>query len=169
MIEMMNSAFLLKLAYFLETYVYALDGKFHLLTPYLIFHHSTLPFCIWLANNYNPGGHFILAGVINLVAHIILMVYNVTTQIWPELKTTGFRNFVAKSYVTHLGLIFLHGLQLFFYNPCKFPLSLNWFGMTWGTIIIILNNKAQKKSKVNGANGNGVKNGTNGTYKLHTQ
>lgn len=54
---MFHELLIVKLTYMLETIIFLLGKKENLASKYHIFHHSTIPICVWLIANYVPGGH----------------------------------------------------------------------------------------------------------------
>lgn len=149
MIDANYKLLILKLSYFMETFVFIIGGKFHLITVYIVFHHTTLPLCVWLSLNYNPGGPFLLVAVINLVTHLILMAYLITTQLWPSLKNSWTKSVVVKAHIVQFSIMLLYGCYLFVDNPCKYPMSLIYFAFVWGAVTCFLYVKGQKKNKMN--------------------
>lgn len=150
MIDANYELLMLKLSYFLETFAFALAGKFHLISAYILFHHTTLPFWVWLSLNYNPGGHFLMLIVINLVTHLTFKTYLITT-LWPSMKKIWPGNLIKKAQIVQFSLMFLHGCQLFVDNPCKYPLSVVCFGIVWGVVLVsffINAQDAQGKNRV---------------------
>lgn len=86
MVELVYALFLIKISYMLETVVFLLGKKNFLASRYHVFHHSTLPLCVWIAVRYYPGYNASFLILINAIAHMILLGYFVFVALFPELK-----------------------------------------------------------------------------------
>lgn len=89
-----------KLTYYLEIVIFILRKKEKLVTPYMIFHHSTFPIIVWLGVNFAPGGHTMFVGVSNTFFHVILFGIIIAGTLWPHIKGTWFTNAIALTQVT---------------------------------------------------------------------
>lgn len=114
---------LLKMCYFLETPLFALNGQTKLLTKYLVFHHASYPVIIWTAAAYAPGGNSLFLGVLNLFCHVINFFYLSITTPFPKLKLSFYPKFFIMLHIFQFTAVILHGIQFYFNNFCEYPLS----------------------------------------------
>lgn len=128
---------LYKLTHFMETLIFIYGGKFHPVHFYITYHHATVPILLWISLNFYPGGHSVFSLFVNLLTHSITFGYLCLMQFMPKLKTLNWQVFTSWVNLMQMLVIFVHGCQLFFSNPCNYPIILVWTAALWGVSIIV--------------------------------
>lgn len=127
---------ILKLSFYLETIFFTLGGNFHLVTNYIIAHHTTYPAMIWYAISLAPGGQSICQAVINLTTHLILLPLFIAIMLFPSLKFSWSKQFFVWVHIVQFTLMLIHGLQSLYDNSCNFSMKVAWVSYAWGSIMI---------------------------------
>ena len=112
-----------------------------------------------------PGGHSTFFGFLNTFVHIVMYTYYMIAAIGPEMQ----KYLWWKKYLTILQMIqfvgiMVHAFQLFFSNPCNYPMSFAyWIGAHAVMFYFLFSNfykeayMAKKKKKAEDINGNVTK------------
>lgn len=123
-----------------ETVLFVARKRSHMVNSYHLFHHSMMPFIIWVMVKYFPSGHSGFFGNINPWVHIVYYSYYMTKQLYPPIKQIfwWFRTFSITFQVGQFFLVILHALQLLFRNPCNYPMSYSYFVLTITTTFYLI-------------------------------
>lgn len=137
-IETQYQWFLLKSTYPVESVILYLGGQFQIVFFYIIYHHATLPLLAWIALKFYPGGHSVFFVFANSLTHSIMFSFLFFMNIFPKLKEFNWQAFLSGLNIAQMIAILIHGCQLFFYNPCDYPMLLVWIFAIWGISILIV-------------------------------
>lgn len=119
-----------------------------------------------------PGGHSTFFGFLNAFIHIVMYTYYMMAAIGPEMQ----KYLWWKKYLTVLQMvqfigIMTHAFQLFFSNPCNYPIVFSyWIGAHAVMFYFLFNNfykqayKSRKTKKAADMNGNALNGSANGKY-----
>lgn len=124
--------FLFKLTYVMDTTLRIIIGKRHRTHVYLIYHHATVLIVFWLMLNYYPGGHLMVSVLINLLTHTMIYGYMFLTEVIPKLKELNTSVHIQWLVCAELIAMFLHVCQVFFLNPCDYPMTIIYITTLWG-------------------------------------
>lgn len=138
LIDLQHQVLLFKMSYTVETFVFYLSGEFKLVQLYMVYHHATLPILAWVAMNFWPTGHSVFFIFVNMFIHSIMFSY-LFLMLWiPKLKKLNWQAFISWLNIIQITAIFIHGGQLFFRNPCNYPMTIVWISATWGVSIVVV-------------------------------
>jgi elongation of very long chain fatty acids protein 7 len=123
-----------------ETVLFILRKRDHMVNYYHVFHHSMMPFIVWVTVKYFPSGHATFFGFINPIVHIVYYSYYTTKQLYPRIKEIfwWFRTFSIIFQVGQFVLLILHALQLFFRNSCHYPMGYSYFVIGITTVFYLI-------------------------------
>lgn len=124
-----------KFLYCLETIFFSLWGRWHCNSPYVVFHHATLPFAIWTGLNYVPGSIGLFPMLANLTCHAILQPYLAVITAFPNLKKSWAASFSAMLHIIQFGAVLLHWLNVTFSPDCEFHWFFKAYGCVWGLLL----------------------------------
>ncbi|CAG9798859.1 unnamed protein product [Chironomus riparius] len=157
--------YLSKFSEFLDTFFFVLRKRYDQVSTLHVIHHGIMPFSVWWGVKFMPGGHSTFFGFLNTFVHIVMYTYYMIAAIGPEMQ----KYLWWKKYLTILQMIqfvgiMVHAFQLFFSNPCNYPMSFAyWIGGHGVLFYFLFNNfykqayMAKKKKKVEDINGNVIK------------
>jgi hypothetical protein len=124
-----------------------------------------------------PGGHSTFFGFLNAFIHIVMYTYYMMAAIGPEMQ----KYLWWKKYLTILQMIqfigiMTHAFQLFFSNPCNYPMAFAyWIGAHAVMFYFLFSNfykqayKTRKNKKIADMNGNINQNGKSHTVQSNGQ
>ncbi|XP_070499657.1 very long chain fatty acid elongase 7-like [Chironomus tepperi] len=157
--------YLSKFSEFLDTFFFVLRKRYDQVSTLHVIHHGIMPFSVWWGVKFMPGGHSTFFGFLNTFVHIVMYTYYMMAAIGPEMQ----KYLWWKKYLTILQMIqfvgiMVHAFQLFFSNPCNYPMSFAyWIGAHAVMFYFLFSNfyktayMAKKKKKVEDINGNVTK------------
>lgn len=139
MIETQYQIFLYKLfIYSMEPILFILGGQFELVYTYILYHHASLPVLGWIATNYYPAGHSVFFMFANMLTHVHIYGYLALMRHIPILRMYNWQAFITSINIVQMLAIFIHGWQLFFANPCNYPMILVYITSVWGISIAVV-------------------------------
>jgi hypothetical protein len=70
----------------MESFLIEIGKKNVLRWQYIVIHHATLPFVIWVGVNYSPGGHSTFFAFILSSSAVFYIAYIVVVLVFPSWK-----------------------------------------------------------------------------------
>ncbi|KAL7013100.1 hypothetical protein ACKWTF_015193 [Chironomus riparius] len=115
--------YLSKFFEFFDTFFFILRKRFDLISMLHIAHHGTVPFTLWWCVKFLPGGHQTIFGFFNSFVHIFMYLYYMLAAMGPKMrKYLWWKKYLTILQMTQFVVVLAHSLQLFFQNPCNFPM-----------------------------------------------
>jgi len=147
---------------FIDTFLFVMRKKLDNVSALHVIHHGTMPFAVWWAVKFTPGGHVTFAFFINSGIHVVMYTYYMLAAMGPKVQ----RYLWWKKYITIMQIIqfiamLVHSSQLIIWNPCHFPLAmLGWIDMHILLFLILFVNfysQSYKKKAGREEGGRGLK------------
>lgn len=129
---------LTKFLYCFETLFNSLWGRIHYVNAYMVFHHATVPFAVWIAVNYFPLSIGLFPMLSNLITHSILLPYLALINAFPTLKKPWAATFSLCLHLMQFGALLIFWMQVTFLPNCEFHWLIKAYGCVWGFILGLL-------------------------------
>lgn len=110
-----------KLLDFMDTFFFVLRKKSSQLTPLHLYHHASVPFCVWLAVAFAPtAGVNGIFPIFNSLVHVVMYSYYALSAMGPAIQ----KYLWWKKYITQIQLV--QFIIFFFYGGTYFFYQTNW-------------------------------------------
>ncbi|KAG5674841.1 hypothetical protein PVAND_004786 [Polypedilum vanderplanki] len=153
-----------KFTEFFDTFFFVLRKRYDQVSTLHVIHHGLMPFSVWWGVKFMAGGHSTFFGFLNTFVHIVMYTYYMLAAIGPEMqKYLWWKKYLTILQMIQFIAIFVHALQLFFHNPCNYPIVFAYWIAAHGVLFLFLFSnfykkaytvKTNKKKKIEDINGN---------------
>lgn len=113
---------------------------FNQVTTLHLIHHSLVPlgFCYgWIGSALT--GHGTYFAFINSFVHVVMYFYYLIAGLDPKMqKFLWWKKYLTILQIIQFFVIFVHSAQIFFLNPCNFPLDISILICSSGILFICL-------------------------------
>jgi elongation of very long chain fatty acids protein 7 len=132
--------FLSKFTEFFDTVFFVMRKKFRQISTLHVFHHSVMPLIAWIGLKVTPVGHGTLTIFLNSGVHVIMYSYYLLSGMGPEVqKYLWWKRYLTQIQIIQFFVGFLHWSQLYYHNPCKFPLfAFHLVGLIIGVTFFVM-------------------------------
>jgi elongation of very long chain fatty acids protein 7 len=104
-----------------------LRKRFDQVSTLHVIHHGIMPFSTWWGVKFIPTGHGTLFGFLNSGVHVVMYTYYMLAAIGPQMqKYLWWKKYLTMLQLVQFVAVFVHAMQLFFSNPCKYPIIFAW-------------------------------------------
>ncbi|XP_070499658.1 very long chain fatty acid elongase 7-like [Chironomus tepperi] len=119
-----------KFTEFFDTFFFVLRKRYDQVSTLHVIHHGIMPFSVWWGVKFMPGGHSTFFGFLNTFVHIVMYTYYMLAAIGPQMqKYLWWKKYLTLLQMAQFVGIMVHAFQLFFSNPCNYPMSFAyWIG-----------------------------------------
>ncbi|KAG5675219.1 hypothetical protein PVAND_005143 [Polypedilum vanderplanki] len=155
--------YLSKFSEFFDTFFFVLRKKYDQVSTLHVIHHGIMPFSVWWGAKFLPGGHSSFMAFLNTFVHFVMYTYYMLAAMGPKVqKYLWWKKYLTLMQMAQFVAIFVHAFQLFFHNPCNYPIVFAyWIGGHGVFFLILFMNfykqaylKKDKKIKAVDVNGN---------------
>ncbi|KAG5675221.1 hypothetical protein PVAND_005145 [Polypedilum vanderplanki] len=162
-----------KFTEFFDTFFFVLRKRYDQVSTLHVIHHGIMPFSVWWGVKFMPGGHSSFFGFLNTFVHIVMYTYYMLAAMGPEMqKYLWWKKYLTMFQMIQFIGIFTHAFQLFFHNPCNYPIVLAYWIGGHGVLFLFLfanfykqaYTKKEVKVKVDRDINENALNGGNGLY-----
>jgi hypothetical protein len=104
---------------FIDTFFFVARKKFSQVTVLHVYHHASMPFSVWIAHRFEPGGHVSFCTFVNAFVHIVMYTYYLLAGLGPRFqKFLWWKPYVTRLQLAQFVLVLLHAGQLLVYPDC---------------------------------------------------
>ncbi|KAG5675220.1 hypothetical protein PVAND_005144 [Polypedilum vanderplanki] len=131
--------FISKFTEFFDTFFFVLRKRYDQVSTLHIIHHRIMPFSVWWGLKFMPGGHSTFFFFLNTFVHIVMYTYYMLAAMGPEMqKYLWWKRYLTMFQMIQFIGIFTHAFQLFFHNPCNYPIVFSYWIGGHGVLFLFL-------------------------------
>jgi len=120
--------FFSKFTEFFDTFFFVMRKRYDQVSTLHVIHHGIMPFSVWWGVKFTPGGHSSFFGFINTGVHVVMYTYYMLAAMGPEVqKYLWWKKYLTVLQIVQFVAIMVHAFQLFFWNPCQYPIAFAWW------------------------------------------
>lgn len=137
-----------KFTEFFDTFFFIARKRFDQVSTLHVIHHGIMPFSgellnysplipkltqifhstVWWGVKFIPGGHSTFFGFLNTFVHIVMYLYYMMAAFGPEMqKYLWWKKYLTILQMIQFVAVGIHSFQLFFHNPCNYPMGFAYF------------------------------------------
>ncbi|CRK90395.1 CLUMA_CG004022, isoform A [Clunio marinus] len=120
--------YLSKFTELLDTIFFVMRKRYDQVSTLHVIHHGIMPISVWWGLKLSPGGHGTFFGFLNTGVHVIMYTYYMLAAIGPHMqKYLWWKKYLTLLQIIQFVGVIIHSVQLFFHNPCKYPIIYSYF------------------------------------------
>lgn len=117
-----------KFTEFFDTFFFVMRKRYDQVSDLHVIHHGIMPFSVWWGVKFTPGGHSTFFGFLNTGVHVVMYTYYMLAAMGPEVqKFLWWKKYLTVLQIVQFVAIMVHAFQLFFWNPCQYPIAFAWW------------------------------------------